>query len=172
VPPWPCSLPWPGRSAHRIKVLTLPLHSLTPGDRVEAGNLVTGPQIGRALCSGEVRRRGCAWRRRPGRRPKWDTRNSRSKYRRSRLEVGIPLRHPGWVPLDRDRVARVRSECIKSTPSDRDPTPLIAYRFAARWSNLDRSDLIGRPRVHRTPSRVSFAKETLCFYIINPPYTA
>jgi hypothetical protein len=45
--------PWPGRSARRIKVLTLPLHLLAHGDRVEAGNLVTGPQIGRALRSGD-----------------------------------------------------------------------------------------------------------------------
>ena len=87
---------------------------------------------------------------------------------RPRLEVSIRLRHLGWVPLDRDRVVQVRSECIKSTPSDRDPVPLIAYRFAARWSNLDRSDLIQRPISKVTPSRVSFAHAPLCFSYIEP----
>ena len=48
------------------------------------------------------------------------------------IRSGVPLRCNKSGPLDRDRVVQVRSGRIKSTPSDRDPVPLIAYRFAAR----------------------------------------
>jgi hypothetical protein len=48
---------------------------------------------------------------------------------RLRLEDSVPLRHFGWVPLDQDRAVRVRSECIKSTPSILAWTDRTAHRF-------------------------------------------
>jgi hypothetical protein len=54
------------------------------------------------------------------------------REQRATIRSGVPLRCIKSGPLDRDRVVQVRSGRIKSTPSDRDPVPLIAYRFAAR----------------------------------------
>jgi hypothetical protein len=90
------------------------------------------------------------------------------REQRATIRSGVPLRCVKSGPLDRDRVVQVRSERIKSTPSNLDPVPLIAYRFAACLSNLGRSDLIQRPRLARTPSRVNFSKETLTSLEINP----
>ena len=91
------------------------------------------------------------------------------REQRATIRSGVPLRCVKSGPLDRDRVVQVRSERIKSTPSNLDPVPLIAYRFAACLSNLGRSDLIQRPRLARTPSRRIFIKEPPQNHKTNPP---
>ena len=103
------------------------------------------------------------------------------------LDAAYRFDQIGFGPLDFNRTAWVRSgaivsgnrgswirwwgsdlDFIKHRPSDRNPVALITYRFAACLSNLGRSDLIQRPRLARTPSRVNFSKETLTSLEINP----
>jgi hypothetical protein len=76
---------------------------------------------------------------------------------RLRLEVSVPFRHFGRVPLISNLTMVVRSGFINSGPSDPDPAAGNAYRFGDERSNLSPPILIMRPTSTDTPSQGLFA---------------
>jgi hypothetical protein len=72
-------------------------------------------------------------------------------------------------PFDLNRAILGGLEYFKSASSVVDRTDVIAYRFVGGRSNLDRRYLISRLRINHTPSWVHFDKETLGYFIMNPP---
>ena len=85
------------------------------------------------------------------------------------IRYGCRFAQFGYEPFDLDRAILGGLEYFKSASSVVDRTDVIAYRFVGGRSNLDRRYLISRLRINHTLSRVHFAKETLGYFIMNPP---